>query len=134
MTVLEVILTRGLPASGKTTWARAKIASDPMFVRVSKDDLRRMIGAQFEDSADPNLIHKLRDAVILIALDAGRSVIVDDTNIDPWHAEHIADVVGDRATVKVMNLETSVEECIVRNSQRTEPVGEDIIRELSDRL
>ena len=35
-------ITRGLPASGKTTWAR-KYAADTGAVRVNRDDLRAMM-------------------------------------------------------------------------------------------
>ncbi|NUR25646.1 MAG: AAA family ATPase, partial [Catenulispora sp.] len=35
----KFILTRGLPGSGKTTWAKAQ----PGFVRVNRDELRTML-------------------------------------------------------------------------------------------
>src|SRR3990167_2822145 len=40
---LQLVCTRGLPASGKTTWAREGVANDPARrVRVSRDDFRAM--------------------------------------------------------------------------------------------
>jgi hypothetical protein len=37
--VSKLIITRGLPGSGKTTWARQQVR----FVRVNRDDLREML-------------------------------------------------------------------------------------------
>ena len=40
----KLILTRGIPASGKSTWAKAWVQEDPQRrVRVNRDDLRRML-------------------------------------------------------------------------------------------
>src|SRR6185312_3684454 len=40
----KLFITRGLPASGKTTWARTRLAEAPLgtLVRLNRDDLRRM--------------------------------------------------------------------------------------------
>lgn len=47
-----LIITRGLPASGKTTWVREQIAADlANRVRISRDDLRRTVF----DSLQPQL-------------------------------------------------------------------------------
>ena len=40
--VTELVITRGLPASGKTTWARGW-ANQPERVRLSRDDLRQQL-------------------------------------------------------------------------------------------
>ena len=39
--MVNVYITKGLPASGKTTWAKELVASAPnSYKRVNKDDLR----------------------------------------------------------------------------------------------
>ncbi len=41
----KIIVTRGLPASGKSTWAKAFVAADPHArFRVSRDEIRAMLG------------------------------------------------------------------------------------------
>lgn len=41
----KLIITRDLPASGKTTWARSWVAEDPIHrTRVNRDDIRAMFG------------------------------------------------------------------------------------------
>jgi len=36
----KLIATRGIPASGKTTWAREYCLKNPNTVRVNRDDIR----------------------------------------------------------------------------------------------
>lgn len=40
MNGLELIILRGLPGSGKTTWAKAFAQDEPWYHRVNRDDLR----------------------------------------------------------------------------------------------
>lgn len=40
---MKVILTKGLPASGKTTWARQYQKDNPATVLVNEDELRAML-------------------------------------------------------------------------------------------
>ena len=40
---LEVIATIGLPASGKSTWAKDQVRKKENWVRVNRDDFRKML-------------------------------------------------------------------------------------------
>ena len=41
----RIILTRGVPASGKSTWAKQEVLKDPEHsIRINRDDLRNMSG------------------------------------------------------------------------------------------
>ena len=41
----RIILTRGIPASGKSTWAKQEVLKDPEHsIRINRDDLRNMSG------------------------------------------------------------------------------------------
>ena len=43
--MIEILYTVGLPASGKTTYARQWVQEDPKHrVRINRDDIRRMLG------------------------------------------------------------------------------------------
>jgi len=42
--MLTVTILKGLPGSGKTTWAKEQIAKSPgNYKRINKDDLREML-------------------------------------------------------------------------------------------
>ena len=40
---MKLIMTKGLPASGKSTWAKQYLDDNPGTKRVNKDDLRAML-------------------------------------------------------------------------------------------
>ena len=45
MTIKKIILTRGIPGSGKSTWAKAWVAESPETrIRLNWDDMRNMLG------------------------------------------------------------------------------------------
>ena len=61
----KIILTRGLPASGKSTWAKEQVAKGNGKVkRVNKDDLRDMIDAGIWSKTNEQLILDARDALV----------------------------------------------------------------------
>src|SRR6201995_3680924 len=75
----RLLITRGLPASGKTTFARKL---QPRVVRVNRDDLRIMLHGRrlLTESAEDQVTHVQR--LTVEALLARRAdVIVDDTNL-----------------------------------------------------
>lgn len=70
-----LIATAGLPASGKTTWAKEMLARGS-YARVNSDDLREQHPRVHEA-----VIRRMRDEAIVRALQAGKSVLVDNTNL-----------------------------------------------------
>ncbi|MEK8109513.1 AAA family ATPase [Micromonospora sp. M12] len=75
----RLIATRGLPASGKTTFARTL---QPSVVRVSRDDLRRMLHGErlFTQWAEAQ-VTAVQRAQVEALLRARADVCVDDTNL-----------------------------------------------------
>lgn len=129
--MLEVILTRGLPGSGKSTWAKQMVADNPgRYRRVNKDELRSMLGITKHSKTNESFVLKIRDEVIVKALDEGMHVIVDDTNLSPKHQARISQLVKGKAVVRIENFDVSLEECIKRDLQRTNSVGERVIRQM----
>src|SRR5829696_2112899 len=74
----KLTITRGLPGSGKTTWAKAQHRT----ARVNRDELRRMLhgGWTGEDWAERQ-VTKAQRATIEALLRANVDVISDDTNL-----------------------------------------------------
>lgn len=131
MKVLTLTITKGLPASGKSTWAKEEVRkSKGNTKRVNKDDLRDMIDAGGWSKANEKQILQVRDNIIRHYLSSGLSVIVDDTNLHPKHErtlESIADEFGASFEVKSF-LDVPLAECIKRDLGRDKSVGERIIR------
>lgn len=128
----KVIICRGLPASGKTTWSKKQDA-----VRVNKDDLRMMIDDGKWSSKREKLILQIRDSIIVKGLRDGRDVIVDDTNLSPKHINRISEVVEAQSQIdgveyewKVKDFEIDLHEAIKRDLKRERSVGEKVIRDM----
>lgn len=123
---LMVILTRGLPASGKSTWSKNHVAlSKGRVKRVNKDDLRSMLDSDIWSRPSEKFVLGIRDQIILMALEAGHHIIVDDTNLNPIHWNHISRLVEGKAEMYVKDfMDVPVAECIARNKGRAENPAE----------
>lgn len=126
----KITITCGLPASGKSTWAREEIAnSKGGTVGITKDDLRLM----FSDTKKrEKLVLETRDTLTKLYLDQGLNVIWHDTNLNPIHeikAKEIAKEFKSQVVIKDFT-DVSVSECIKRDLKRLNSVGEKVIRDM----
>ena len=137
MTTLRI--TRGLPASGKTTIARAWTAEDRKGrARVNRDDLRDMLDdGQFIEGVTEHRVVAARDAAISSLLAKGVDVISDDTNLPQRVARDLAKLARKAgADFEVIDLtDVTLAECLARNAARTDkpPIPETRIREMHAR-
>lgn len=117
---LTVFILCGLPASGKSSWAREMVRKNPNFKRINRDDIRAMLDDNTFDQNREEFVRKTRDTLILTALRAGYSVIVDDTNLVNSTVRKLHKLlagVGDIVCIeKCFNI--SVEEALKRNALR----------------
>ncbi|AGL20592.1 AAA family ATPase [Actinoplanes sp. N902-109] len=131
----RLLITRGLPASGKTTFARKL---QPQVVRVNRDDLRRMLHGRrlYTQWAEGQVTHAQRAAVQAL-LRAHASVIVDDTNLRQKTVREWAELAARfGASFEVHDFtDVPVEECIRRDTERPEDdrVGAEAIQRMHDR-
>lgn len=127
-------MTRGLPASGKSTWARAKQAEFPLGAvkRVNKDDLRAMLDAGKWSGENEKFVVSVRDHIVIAALQDDKHVIVDDTNLAPRHEARLRQLARENDAEFQLEDFTHVplEECIRRDRARPASVGEPVIREM----
>lgn len=128
----KLIMLKGLPASGKSTWAKEQVRKGNGRVkRVNKDDLRAMLDDGQWSKANEDGVKSVRDMVVAYFLGNKYDVIVDDTNLDPKHKvklKEIAEIFNAEFTVKF--FDTWVEECILRDKDREKSVGEKVIRQM----
>lgn len=122
----------GLPASGKTTYAKTLVAKG--WVRVNKDDMRAMLHDSKFSKDNEAFVLKLRDDVIVRALTQGKNVVVDDTNLDAKHAIRFQGIAQTfEADFDYKFFDVSVQECIRRNKLRDKPVPEKVIYNMYER-
>ncbi|MBG0818751.1 AAA family ATPase [Planomonospora sp. ID82291] len=126
-------ITRGLSASGKTTWAKEWVAQDPgLRARVNRDTLRLMIhDGTFIKGVTEQQIIAARDATITVLLKQGADVVCDDTNLSQRTARDLARLAARAgAGFDVHDLtHVPLQECLRRDALRSNPVGEQVIRD-----
>ncbi|MEU4157596.1 AAA family ATPase [Actinoplanes sp. NPDC026670] len=131
----RLLITRGLPASGKTTFARKL---QPDVVRVNRDDLRRMLhGRRLATQHAEAQITQAQRAAVEALLRARGSVIVDDTNLRAKTVREWAEMAArHNASFEVHDFtDVPVDECVRRDADRPEDeqVGEEPIRRMHQR-
>ena len=130
-----MLITRGLPASGKTTFARKL---QPGVVRVNRDELRRMLhGRRLDTERAENQVTLVQRTMVEALLRKGASVIVDDTNLRAETVRRWAALAAKyRASFEVYDFtDVPLEECLRRDAERDPAgrVGADGIRRMYDR-
>jgi predicted kinase len=134
-------ILRGLPASGKTTLAKAMVAQDPARrARVNRDELRLMLhdGVYLGHETEGQVVD-VEDWTIRKLLKAQVDVYCDDTNLSQKRARQLAEIAaGEGARWRVSDLtDVDVELCVLRDLARAEKgeraVGEPVIRGMYER-
>jgi predicted kinase len=140
----ELIATRGLPGSGKTSWSVDVVnARAPgSVVRVGRDDIRAMLfGPLYRKPihACEEQVTAVQRATVEHALRHDQTVIVDDMNLRVGYLKGWAQLAAKLgAPFRVQTFDTDVEECVARDAHRAasggRSVGEDVIRDLWQRF
>ena len=123
----KIIILKGLPASGKTTWAKEFCENNLEYIRINRDDLRYMSGKYWVPTRE-GYITALEHFAVETALNRGYSVIIDATNLNPKYSNWI-DEIAMTHSVEIENkfFNVPVEECIRRDESRENPVGKAVI-------
>jgi predicted kinase len=126
----KLTMTKGLPGSGKTTWARQQQERDPEVVLVSRDELRALLhGGRYSQENEAQVI-AVRDAIVADSLARQRDVIVHDTNLQPEQAVALVNLARSHdATFTVEDFtDVPLDVCLARDAARSRPVGAAVIR------
>ena len=128
----KAIITRGLPGSGKSTWAINYCKKNKDWIRVSRDDLRRMRGEYWipkQEDLITFMVHSIASAVY----DYGKNLVIDETSLNKHNFEctknFLVDVIG-FDLVEVKDFDVPLEECIKRDLKREHSVGKDVITKM----
>jgi tRNA uridine 5-carbamoylmethylation protein Kti12 len=126
-------MLRGLPASGKSTWAKELVEKEPgRWKRINKDELRTMLDNSKWSKQNENFVLVLRDYTITAALANHFNVIVDDTNLAPKHEETLKELaknMGAEFEIKDFT-DVDVAICIKRDMNRPNQVGKKVIMQM----
>ena len=142
----KLILTRGIQGSGKSTWAKAWVAEDPEHrIRINNDDLRNMFGPYWVPTRE-NLVSSIKRDLAHTAMRYGYDIIVDNMNLNPKEIKYWEDIVNKynnyvnntdikpnwaqyQYEIKFKDFFIPLDECIRRDANRPNPIGEKVIKE-----
>jgi predicted kinase len=138
MKTLEVIMCQGVPASGKSTWARqfAEEKGFDKWVIINRDSIRNSLGDYWVPNRE-DLVTDIELSSFRSALDKGFNVILDSTNLNPKTIQKFKEIVFDFLIKNADKLninfnyklfEISFEEACKRDEQRSNPVGKKVIK------
>ena len=133
----KLVMTKGLPASGKSTWCKEQIrGNEKNNAIINRDSLRKMFHDSywFQDRSVRNITESMVSKASLLlaqlAIDEGKDVYIDETNLSPksqktW--KNFAEENGLEFVIKDFT-DVSLNECIQRDSARDRSVGADVIK------
>lgn len=136
----KAFILKGLPASGKTTWAREYLLEFPTFTIVNNDTIRK----QYMEEHDidnwsftgvETHVNDIRTDIIKSAAKNDQSVIVDNTHLNPKAFNEIESLLKSLDyDIEVVEFMDNVDECVRRDKKRPkgQKVGEDVIRRMHE--
>lgn len=127
----KLIICRGIPASGKTFWAKQWVLEDPEHrVRINQDDIRLMLGKYWVPSRE-KLVQEIQFDTIVEALCRKFDVVIDNTNLNKKVLEKFDRLIKTFEDYEIeykdfFDIPLSV--CIERDKNRELQVTEKVIR------
>ena len=121
----KCLILQGIPAAGKSTWARTLVLADPTWKRVNRDDIRRMVHAGVWSPENEQLTREIQMSAILNALKLGYNVVIDDTNLSTKVVQHLRTQISQAFPAvgwKTIRFTIPLHEALQRN--RTRPTEE----------
>lgn len=123
----RLIICRGLPASGKTTWAKEWVMRDPEHrVRINQDNIRSMLGKYWVPAREP-VVSAIQQEAILAAMNFGVDIVIDNTNLNRKVVDAYVKVAEKfKYTVEYKDFfNISLGECLRRNVIRNAYLSKD---------
>ncbi len=116
-----LIILRGLPCSGKSTYAREYVENHGRAVHVSRDVIRASL---FDDyvprQENEPLITSCEHSMIRAALRRGYTVLSDAQNLDSRSLKKLKEIGTEYGDVIIHDIDTPVDECLRRAHHREE--------------
>ena len=128
----KIIVLQGVPASGKSTWAKKYVKEHPDTVIVCRDSIREGTGTYWNPDHE-DYISTIEELSIRTAITAGLDVIIDSTTRNPKTIEKWNGIAKSTdSEIEFKLFEISYEEALARDERRKKEggraVGKDVIR------
>ena len=134
MSYIEIL--RGLPASGKSTYAKERVKGSTEIVRVNRDAIRWTQGTfPIGSSAEEVFTTEIEEMLVKGALSAGKNVVIDATHLNPHYIRKWFKIAKAHSVrnVRVVDFEPPLEVLKFRDGLREKSVGQEVIAKLAKR-
>ena len=127
MEKVKLYVLIGLPASGKTTFAKNEFASDKVEI-LSSDEIRKELFNDETHQANNDIVFSTLYERAKNFLSAGVSVVIDATSINRFERKRVLSHFVDYDIERIaIYFNTPVKVCIERDFLRSRTVGRDVI-------
>lgn len=133
----EMTFLRGIPASGKSTYAEQWLAEDPSNrVRINRDSIREALFGDASSHVDENKVTEVENMLIAKGLREGKHVMSDNTNTNMAFIPKAIKFAKANGATKINNKDfpISLEVAKKRNSERDRKVPDHVLERMSKNL
>lgn len=124
----KMLILSGIPASGKSTFAKQFVKENDGWVRINKDDIRRMFGEYWLPKRE-SLVESAEYSIAEEAAFYGWNIIIDDTNLNPKYIKVWKELADEfKYEIEYKEFKVSLEQALEWDSKRENPVGENVIK------
>jgi putative phage polynucleotide kinase len=128
---MKAIITRGFPASGKSTYAQ-KLVDENGFREVNSDEIRKIMGFPAVGTEEQEVkVNNIKESLIAAHAAEGNNIVVSDTNlVSRYLKKLIAFCESKGYEIELVDFRPELHTLIKRDRRREKSVGEDVIRML----
>lgn len=124
MKIPEIKITIGVPGSGKSTFAKYWLRTEPNWMRVNRDDYRAMHFSKDNMSwEDENKLSVMIEGAITFAIDKGINVLIDNTHCKAEFLHSIIDNFSNKAHISFKTFDVPLDVLKKRCQDRYEQTG-----------
>ena len=127
---------KGLPASGKSTYAKEKVRNNQEWVRLNKDDMRAVFhGGKWNRTREQDII-QTENYLLNLFMSANKNIIIDNSHFAEKHLERVKNIVvlhnkqfDNKYKIEINDsfCDVTYAECVARDAARKNPVGSSVI-------
>ncbi|QMP84309.1 polynucleotide kinase [Streptomyces phage Coruscant] len=123
---MQLLILRGIPGCGKSTFAHQWLKEGERRARVNRDDIRMQFFGK-ETGVDENMVTQIEHQQVDSLLKSGYSVVVDDTNIRHKYIKAFVGIAKRyNAAVAIKQFDVSLKTAIDQNTVRAALGGRDV--------
>ena len=130
----KLIMLVGIPGSGKTTYAKEYAQIHDETIHISSDSIRAELYGDESIQGDPATVFSLMQKRTVEAINSGKNVLYDATNMTRKDRAGIIAACPRHAQIEAHIIWAPIEICIERDANRERTVGKAVIDKMLKRF